>query len=500
MFNSRYLVAIVIVILATPTISVAVEDPRFEVNVPEPTLVPGQTTKFTVQLTNDAADVGDRVGTARNVKVTLQSGDTPISVKSGSRLIETMPDGQPIPVSFLISVPANIDSGTYVLPIKVTYTYNGDRKTTTVSAKVVIEDYARFKIISANSNTSVGGTGTLTLTIKNTGSESANAATITVQSQSSDILFGQARQAARFIGQISPGETTTVRFQMTARESADTHSYALTAAISYEDSQGNLVQSQPLSFGITPQSEQQFTISVVDSNLRVGEEGNLTLRVTNKGPNTVTHAVVQFLPQSQNVLPLETEYAVGTLQPGESTTVTFPIEISSNAKPIPRQMAFQVMYQNRESKTRISDRLLASVNVAPETDQFLIESIDATVTQGGTATITLQITNNGQDTITNRNAKLFADDPISSVDDTAFIPSLKPEETATITFQVSVNADALAKVYPLSMDFQYDINGDSKLSETYQIPLNRFPVPLSVIAGVIILIVILGGVIWYRRR
>ncbi|MFW5965747.1 MAG: hypothetical protein ACOCP3_03280 [Halodesulfurarchaeum sp.] len=42
-----------------PTPVAAAEDPRFEADVPEPTVTPGETTQIAVEITNDAADIDD---------------------------------------------------------------------------------------------------------------------------------------------------------------------------------------------------------------------------------------------------------------------------------------------------------------------------------------------------------------------------------------------------------------------------------------------------------
>ncbi|MDY6818310.1 MAG: sialidase, partial [Halobacteriales archaeon] len=110
-------------------------------------------------------------------------------------------------------------------------------------------------------------------------------------------------------------------------------------------------------------------------------------------------------------------------------------------------------------------------------------------------------------TVRDVSAKLFADDPISSDDDEAFIDELEPGESAEITFGVSAGGGAMDKRYPVSLDFQYDdADGDTLLSDTYQVPVdvNRSTdggppiVPLVIVIALALLIG--GGFLYYRRR
>ncbi|WP_231727804.1 COG1361 S-layer family protein, partial [Haloferax profundi] len=131
--------------------------------------------------------------------------------------------------------------------------------------------------------------------------------------------------------------------------------------------------------------------------------------------------------------------------------------------------------------------------------------VESSLNIGSSGVVTLELTNNGDETLTNINAKAYASDPLSLSDDEAFVQSLEPGETAEIKFQASVSGDALAKDYPLSVDFQYERpNGDTEISDSYKVPLTAteneggsgLPLPLI---GVGALVIIGGAVIIYRR-
>lgn len=614
-----FIIVLVVGLSVAPvTVTAAVEDPRFETHVPEPTLVPGQTQQVTVQLVNDAEDVDDSVETASNVQAEMREGSTPISVKSGNKLLGTMPDGAPTTVSFTVEVPEDIDPGTYKLPIRLSYEFEGDEsETTTVHARVRIEDRAYFRVTETASDVPVGDTGDVSLTLENVGTKTAHNATVTTQSKSADLLFGTSNTASEFVTSWEPGETRTVTFDARATADAQPRTYTLTTNVAYEDAGGTDKQSFPMDSGVTLLRAQEFSFADVQSTLRVGEEGTVTATVTNDGPRPVSDAVVtlnppdaslkpsdavygigdlavgesatvrfpitvadsaepsprrlgftvsywnvnedlqqteetyltasvaperdrfqlddvqsslqvgeegdvsmtvrnngeaatdvvvEILPAGQNIHPQESQYAIGAMDAGAQTTVEFPIDVSDNAKPIPRQLSFQVTYEDQDSDQRQTPPYNVRVQIDEHADRFLVEPAKARIDIGGSATIEVEVTNNGDTRVENVNAKIFADDPLSADDDEAYIDVLEPGASETVTFSVGVAGSALPKAYPLSMDLQYEENGDTKLSDTYQVPVtatesDQQGIPTSyMIGGAIIVLVAIGAVLVYRRR
>ncbi|MFW6384464.1 MAG: hypothetical protein ACOCZC_03605, partial [Halodesulfurarchaeum sp.] len=132
MKRSAFLLVLVVVgLLAVPTVVLGAEDPMFETEVPEDTLVPGETNELAVEFLNDADDLDDQVKPATEVKATMKSGDTPFTVLSGTHRLGTLEDGRPVVDEFRVRVPQNVEAGTYRLPIELEYVYDGDESETT---------------------------------------------------------------------------------------------------------------------------------------------------------------------------------------------------------------------------------------------------------------------------------------------------------------------------------------------------------------------------------
>ncbi|MFC7166215.1 COG1361 S-layer family protein [Halospeciosus flavus] len=524
---SRRLLAVLFVgLLLVPTGVAAVEgQPNLSVSLPDDDVAPGQETTLDVQVMNtgsieisgDNPQHEQRVTTARGVSVSVGSGDAPIEVRTGTRLLGSLPDGGVATAPFRISVKENAKPGTYRVPVHVDYEYTNqivprqnyhdeDQVSRTFYVTLHVEDSPQFEVVNASTDVPVGDSGTVSLTLQNDGSAVAHDARVTLRSGSSALRLGESGSASRFVGTWERGENRTVEVRASALDQAETRSYPVSATVHYENDDGRTAESESVTAGVTPLPKQSFTVSNVTSSLRVGEEGTVTATVTNDGPRRISEAVVRLGANANAVHPQRTEYAVGTLAPGASTQVSFPVEISDAGEAGPHQFRFTVEYQNREGETRESDKLPFTVGVAEERKQFGVEPVDVSVTAGSASKFTVAVTNNGDRPLSNVNAKLFVDSPLSASDDTAFAPTIAAGETVEMTFELSAAAGALAKPYPVEMDFQYETpEGEKKLSETYTVaadvnePTDTGLSPVVVGGVVVLLLVLAGGAYWYFK-
>ena len=143
--------------------------------------------------------------------------------------------------------------------------------------------------------------------------------------------------------------------------------------------------------------------------------------------------------------------------------------------------------------------------IGEKRDEFLIEAVDRNITAGSSTEFDVEVTNNRDERVTNVEAKLFADDPLDSDDDEAYIESLEAGESTTVTFELNAESDAIAKTYPVDLDFRYDdANRRSQLSDSYKMAIDvtesdddGLPIGLIVVGG--LLVVAGAGVVAWRR-
>lgn len=364
-----------------------------------------------------------------------------------------------------------------------------------------------FTVVSSTSNVQVGDEGPISVTLENTGAN-ASEATVSLQSLSGDILLGQTANVTQFVGEWPSGARRTVTFNATASNQTATSSYPFQTSVSYEDSDGDQTQAGPFTIGVTPQPEQEFSLSNTSSTLSVGEEGDVSGTVTNRGPGDARNAVVRLVSQGQNVEPQETEFAIGRLSAGETAEFSLPVEVTDSAEPGQQQFSFVVEYENRNGDPRQSKTLDTQVEIAPQRDEFIVETRNSSIDAGSSNAVTLVVTNNRNTPVRDVNAKAFVDSPLSLSSDEAYISQLAPNESQEITFEMSASGDANEGQYPLSVDFQYETaDGESKLSQTYEVPVNvaasedgGLLSSLSLMVGLGVLLVLFGvGWVWSRR-
>jgi hypothetical protein len=206
------------------------------------------------------------------------------------------------------------------------------------------------------------------------------------------------------------------------------------------------------------------------------------------------------------VTPTNGEAAVGDLEPGQSTTVSFTAAIAGDAEPGVNSFAFEVEYENADGDVRtVTNPIRKTATIEPERDRFEVTDVSTTVTPGGTARLSADLRYVGDEPISAVNARLFTSDPLSSSDDGAFLGRMESGETATATFRVSATGDALAKEYGASIEIRYDeADGDTEFTDGMPIGVGveepSGGPPVLPIAGAVGLLVVIGGAVWYRRR
>lgn len=499
--------------------------PDIEVLAPDNEVTPGRANELTLQISNSgqlrsgSSAERESVTTARNVRVEADAGGTPITVETRERAIGPVTDSTPGEATVALSVPDDIEPGTYTLDVDVTYSHtysvlpsgsnNVNERTRTVYEDVEVEvtEDARFAIVDAGTDAQVGDSGTLEAEIENTGAEVAREADVTLESASAGLSFGdgEASDTAR-IAELEPGETATVSYDAAVAPDSPVREYAVTGTVQFRDPDGIQRTDDTLSVGVAPRAEQTFTIGDVESDLYVGEQGDIRATVTNEGPAEARNVVVRYADESPNVVPIEGSVAVGTLGPGESASFELPIEIGGEAEAVDRVADMAIQYRNTDDEGRQYEDVELLYDVGEERDAFLLSVEDREVQAGNSVAFDVTVTNNLDEPVSGVEARLFADSPLDSSDDEGFTETLDPGESTTMTFDLTAESGATPKTYPVSFDFRYDdADGDSQLSDTSRVAITvvesegGFPL-FSAFGLLITVVVVAGGAVYYVQR
>lgn len=543
-------ILILFVIVSGTAFAQAEGSPAFEAYTPDNTVEPGEETTIAVTLENQGSLEAEgeeseeqAVTEARDVTAELGSGGAPISVSTAETRVGTVPQGLTTTESFGITVDGDATPGTYEVPVELTYTYtpevDGDDEadevttTETVTTEIVVQESSQFEIEGTTSGVNVGDSTESRIDITNTGPEDASEAVVTLNAPDSGLDI-TSQSTDIYIGDWAAGETEGIDFVTELDDDALPQDYTIYATVDYLDENDNERTSRQLRTGIPTSDGQAFSVDSVDSDLWVGEDGRMTGEITNNGPNTAENVVVTLgdggdggqldilgdvgggpsVGLGENVNPRETQYAVGSLEPGESATFDFPLAVSSEAEAGPRTVELNTRYRNAAGDVRTADALDATVEIEGERDIFALDAGtpsanedddlgNATFDPGTAGTLEIQVTNDYDQTLTNVRAQTFTNDPLSIDDDEVFVPEIEPGETEVLRFDLDVADGADAQTYPVEIDFQYDDEGSTdQLSNTYRVPVTVSEpaddgLPwLLVIVG---LVVVLLALVWWFR-
>lgn len=514
----------------TSTSATVTGNPEIELSAPNNRLTPGTTQTLTVQISNSGhielsgpSDLERRVQTARNLRLSVEEENLPegIELRSGPVLVGNFPEGIGESVTFTFDVAENVEFGVHEIPIEIRYDYTrfAERETDKITnfrdsteervekLEVVVEEDARFSVSRVDSDVIAGATGIYSVRVENTGSRAARNPRVVFSSESEGIFFGniESRMPTRTVGleTLEPGESAVVRTRVAADSEITPSMYPIGVVVRYETDYGVPRESRSITSLVEVGDEQDFVAENVRSTLRVGDEGYLSGEIRNEGPRDVRDAVVVFDPGSNNINPVETQHAVGSLPAGESAEFRFRVSVSSEADGGPRQSSVFVEYRNPDDYKKTSSPVDVNYEVAESSDEFSLES-NASIAAGSSGSVEIEVTNIQNETFTNIQPKMFVDDPLSTDDDEAFIQRLEPGESETVIFGLSAARSATPKSYSVSVDFRYDDESDdTEISETYRVPV-RVTAPeggggnTPLVVGVV-LVAALAVLGWWKR-
>lgn len=464
-------------------------EPDISVFAPNRTVAPGDRRQFVIQVVNsgrlettgpnaDPADE-DRVQTASNVQVTLEDGDSPVEVRGGTVGLGALQSGETAEAGFEIVVPADAEAGTYDLDVEVEYEFvdesGGDAADTetesiTEEVELVVTEEARFEVDSVDADVQPSETDTVEVDLENVGEEDVTDATVRFTSRNANLLVDSSNQTVRNVGDWDAGDDQEVSFQVTATNDSVPQDYAIQAVVRYTDAEGNRQRSRTLSFGVTPDDEQEFELDDVEGPLSVGDTGTITGELSNEGPDAATDAVLRIESPDDDVVPLREEYVVGDLDDSDDEEFSFPVRVTENAEPGARQFEFVVQYLDENGDPRASETLLASVDVEDERAEFDLVDVDQTVQVGRDGTIELTIENELDDDLTDTRVSIRSpnEDLTLGGNENAsrFVGPWDEGDDETVEVTAELDGDSNANSYPLVATVAYtDEDDDTNRSD-----------------------------------
>jgi len=239
-------------------------------------------------------------------------------------------------------------------------------------------------------------------------------------------------------------------------------------------------------------------ISATPEHLNVGTEGYINMKIKNTGSDTGTKSIVKIIRNGNSpIIPTDSSVYVGDFTPGSVVDCRYKVSVSSDAQKQTYPIDVVVVYQNNEGDFVTSRSDTVGVSVGGKAD-FAVVSPPTVMNPGNKKVITVEYKNTGDTTVKSAQARISAVDPFTSNDDIAYIGDLKPGESRTVSYIMTVDRSATIKEYGLDSEIRYrDELDNTYISDTMKVKVNvtnpagmtailSNPINISIIVAVII--------------
>lgn len=299
-----------------------------------------------------------------------------------------------------------------------------------------------------------------------------------------------------FVGDLKPSQTVNASFTIKINTKEEGN-YPFQLKAVYLDEYGNIIESEPVSFGVYIESAPNFDVLSVDSNVLVNAKGDVKLNIScDKDVEEVSVALKANPPLSA----LSSEYYLGDLKANEKITAIFKVKASDEAKAVmyPAEIVFKYKVADEWVE---SDPIKIGIKVNPKI-KFEVVGVPE-IAAGEEKIVSVTIKNTGGIVIKEATARITIVDPFTSTDDTAYIGTLNPNESKKVSFKIKANKDATPKLYGLNLEVKYkDLEGDWAISEPIKMEIKVTPAkpPIAMFVVVVALIVAAIGYALKRRK
>ena len=300
---------------------------------------------------------------------------------------------------------------------------------------------------------------------------------------------------AIYVGDLEPGKTVKATFPVRI-EVKDAGNYTFEVKAVYLDEYGNVVESDPVPFGVYVSPPPEVKVLGVESAVYVGATGDVKVKLEFTKPMKEASAVLIVSPPLSL---LSSEYYLGNVKPNVTYVAVFKVEALKDAVPVRYPARLIVKYKALNEWTETTP-VKIGVDVKPKIEFEVLG--EPKIAQGEEKIITVTIKNVGNFTIREATARITIVDPFTSTDDTAYIGMLKPGECKNVSFRIKVDRDATPKAYGLNLEVKYkDPEGDWVISEPTKLVIIVTPAkPNFALFGAILGVVALTAVGYTIKR
>lgn len=243
-----------------------------------------------------------------------------------------------------------------------------------------------------------------------------------------------------------------------------------------------------------------ITLTVADDTFKASDSATLTITASNNGglrqagparfeeKVTTAQNVRMSIDESAIKAPIDVKtgtVVVGSISGSGTASVDFNIEIG-NATPgtyrIPVRVQYEyvsiVTYGDGEpeyARSQTTERKYVTITIEDRPQFNIISEGNNAVFAGDTGNLSFRLKNTGTETATASSVRLssqssaiyFGSEPSASSSTSLYVPTLKPDETTTLSTQVGAGSETRPGEYPVNAVISYqNQNGITETSDT----------------------------------
>jgi hypothetical protein len=356
------------------TLTVQIENrPRFAVVDVETDVAVGSRGTVTVEVSN----VGTR--TARDATVAVASADPDLRVTTGESATVAAGDWAPGETRRVtVEARAADTPATRDYPLRLTVDYDDDegvrRTARTLTATVRPQERATFEIERVESDLAVGRRGAVEGVLVYRGERPLDDVTLRLLESGSLAPT----ETAYPLGTLDPGERVPFRFTLDVPRNASPGPRRFPFRVEYDAANERQFSGTLSAVAPVDPYREVFRVEARESRVAVDGESRLVVELTNLGDDPVRDATARLSVTE----PLEsdvTEAFVGSLAPGESTTVAFALSATDEAIPSTLPATVHVAYTDETGRDVVSDPATVGVRVVEEESSLPVPVLVAVV-------------------------------------------------------------------------------------------------------------------------
>nr|WP_241430071.1 NEW3 domain-containing protein [Halococcus saccharolyticus] len=453
-------------------------DAEFNVTGVDDSVAVGGSGTVAVTIENTGEDATDAVVDFQSPSGDLLFGQSPTT----SRYVGEWDEGETRTIEVTMQATPSADTAEY--PVRATVSYEDDDGNAAQSAPLTFGvtpgGEQSFSLGSVDGDLSVGDSGTITGTITNEGPETATDAVLTVGPNASrDVI---PRQTQVVLGTLDPDESEGFELPVIVDSEAEPGLRQLPLTVQYYDDDGNPMQSSTLNARVEIDEERDdFAIESVEPAVEAGEEGTLSVTLTNTGGN-VTDATVSTQSLSGGILFGQSANATRFVEDwdaGDTRTFEYDVRAAEGATGATYPLQTSISYDDSDGDQGQAGPLAFGVTPGESVDDFSVVETTSNVQVGdeGPISVTLENTGANASEATVSLQSLTGDITFGrTANATQFVGDWPAGAQRTITFNATASNTTDVQSYPFQASVSYsDGDGDTARGGPFTIGVTPQP-------------------------